>query len=51
MIAPRLIGSEGRPALGALGLERLADARRLESLEVHRRGDDLHIAARVAGAR
>jgi len=51
MLAPRLIGCEGKPALGALGLERLADARRLEAVDIRRRGDDLHVTARVAGAR
>jgi diaminohydroxyphosphoribosylaminopyrimidine deaminase/5-amino-6-(5-phosphoribosylamino)uracil reductase len=51
MLAPKLIGGDGRPALGPLGLRRLAEARRLEGVEVRRRGEDVHIRARVADAR
>lgn len=47
-LAPRLIGSEGRPALGALALTRLADARTLAGWRVERSGADLHVTARVA---
>jgi diaminohydroxyphosphoribosylaminopyrimidine deaminase/5-amino-6-(5-phosphoribosylamino)uracil reductase len=49
MLAPRLLGGDGRPVLGALGLRRLADARQLEGVAVRRRGADLHVEARVAG--
>lgn len=51
MLAPRLIGGDGLPALGALGLGRLAEARRFEAVEHRRRGDDLHVTARIVGAR
>ena len=51
MLAPRLIGGDGLPALGALGLRRLAEARRLTSVEHRRRGDDLHVMARIVGTR
>jgi diaminohydroxyphosphoribosylaminopyrimidine deaminase/5-amino-6-(5-phosphoribosylamino)uracil reductase len=43
MLAPKLIGSDGRPGLGPLELERLAEAVRLDSVEARRRGDDLHV--------
>ncbi|MEM7408958.1 MAG: bifunctional diaminohydroxyphosphoribosylaminopyrimidine deaminase/5-amino-6-(5-phosphoribosylamino)uracil reductase RibD [Myxococcota bacterium] len=46
--APALLGSDGRPALGPLGLSRLADAPRLEVTRVRRVGDDLHWVARPA---
>lgn len=42
-VAPRLIGGDGRPALGPLSLGRLADAVALEDLRVRRLGDDLHL--------
>jgi diaminohydroxyphosphoribosylaminopyrimidine deaminase/5-amino-6-(5-phosphoribosylamino)uracil reductase len=43
--APRLLGGDGRPALGALGLERLADAVTLPNARVRRLGADLHLQA------
>lgn len=46
-VAPRLIGGDGRPALGTLGLERLGDALSLETLRVSRCGPDLHLSGRV----
>lgn len=49
-LAPRLLGSDGRPALGALALDRLADARMLEAWRVERSGPDLHVWARLARA-
>jgi diaminohydroxyphosphoribosylaminopyrimidine deaminase/5-amino-6-(5-phosphoribosylamino)uracil reductase len=48
MLAPKLIGGEGRRALGPLGLERLADAISLETMRVTRRGDDLHVQGLIA---
>ena len=48
ILAPRLIGAEGRPALGPLRLRHLADAERLEAVEVARLGDDVHLTARIA---
>lgn len=45
--APMLIGSDGRAAIGPLSLERLSDAVALEDITVHRRGEDVHIRARV----
>ena len=51
MLAPRLIGGDGVPALGALGLRRLERARRFEAVEHRRCGDDLHVSARIVGAR
>ncbi len=45
--APMLIGGDGRAALASLGVEHLADAIDLPTLRVRRRGDDLHITARI----
>jgi diaminohydroxyphosphoribosylaminopyrimidine deaminase/5-amino-6-(5-phosphoribosylamino)uracil reductase len=42
-VSPRLIGGDGRAALGALGLRRLAQAQRLAGWQVRRIGDDLHV--------
>jgi diaminohydroxyphosphoribosylaminopyrimidine deaminase/5-amino-6-(5-phosphoribosylamino)uracil reductase len=42
-VAPRLIGCEGIPALGELGLRALADAVALGPLSVRRVGPDLHV--------
>lgn len=50
MIAPRLIGSEGRPGLGPLGLESLADAIVLDSMCVTQRGPDLHVHGRIGSS-
>jgi len=43
MLAPKLIGGDGRRALGPLGLEHLADALTLEAVDVRRRGGDVHV--------
>lgn len=47
-LAPRLIGGDGRSALGALALARLGDALVLESLRIERSGPDLHLSGRLA---
>ncbi|RIK92450.1 MAG: bifunctional diaminohydroxyphosphoribosylaminopyrimidine deaminase/5-amino-6-(5-phosphoribosylamino)uracil reductase RibD, partial [Proteobacteria bacterium] len=47
-VAPKLIGADGRPALGPLGVARLADAPGLGALRVRRLGADLLVEARVA---
>ena len=47
LIAPSLIGGDGRPALGPLALGSLADRIALESVVVGRRGGDLHVQGRV----
>ena len=45
MLAPILIGGDGRPALGPLGLERLSAAVDLDPARVSRRGRDLYVHA------
>ncbi len=47
MIAPSLMGSDGRPGLGPLGLESLSEIVRIDPLEIRRRGPDLHVQGRV----
>jgi diaminohydroxyphosphoribosylaminopyrimidine deaminase/5-amino-6-(5-phosphoribosylamino)uracil reductase len=47
MVAPKLIGGDGRSALGALSIEGMDEVIRLASLRVVRRGDDLHLSGRV----
>ena len=47
--APVLLGGDARPALGDLGLARLADAIRLESLQGRALGPDWHWRARLDG--
>ena len=51
--APKLLGGDGRPALAALGVAKLADAPTLEISQVRRIGADLLIEAhpRAGGAR
>jgi len=44
-VAPLLIGADGRPVLGELGVERLARAFRPSRLSWHRLGPDLHAIA------
>jgi diaminohydroxyphosphoribosylaminopyrimidine deaminase/5-amino-6-(5-phosphoribosylamino)uracil reductase len=51
MLAPKLIGADGRPGLGALGLDRLSDAIELDPIRVVRRGPDLHLHGLVRGSR
>ena len=43
LIAPRLLGGDGRSALGPLELGRLEDALRLQDVRSRRVGSDLHI--------
>jgi diaminohydroxyphosphoribosylaminopyrimidine deaminase / 5-amino-6-(5-phosphoribosylamino)uracil reductase len=45
LAAPLLIGGDGRPVLGALGVERLAGAFRPTHVSWHRLGPDLHAIA------
>ncbi len=47
MLAPKLIGSDGKPALGPLGLGRLSDAVCFDSLRSVRRGPDLHLHGEI----
>lgn len=49
-LAPSLLGGDARPALGPLAITRLANAVRLESPTIRRRGSDLHISGRVAAS-
>ena len=46
--APSLLGSEARPALGPLGIARLAERPALEVREVRRLGEDLYVRAERA---
>jgi diaminohydroxyphosphoribosylaminopyrimidine deaminase / 5-amino-6-(5-phosphoribosylamino)uracil reductase len=46
ILAPVLLGREGRPALGSLGVRALAQAPKLDWVGVGRLGDDIHITAR-----
>ena len=48
ILAPRLIGGDGRAALGGLGVEELDLTPRLEWIREGRLGPDLHIQARRA---
>jgi diaminohydroxyphosphoribosylaminopyrimidine deaminase/5-amino-6-(5-phosphoribosylamino)uracil reductase len=48
MLAPSLLGSEGRPALAELGISGLDEIVGVESLGTRRLGADLHIWGRVA---
>lgn len=45
--APRLLGGDGRPALGALGIAALARAPRLDDVRVRRVGCDVHVSGRL----
>jgi diaminohydroxyphosphoribosylaminopyrimidine deaminase/5-amino-6-(5-phosphoribosylamino)uracil reductase len=47
-VAPRLLGGDARPSLGALGLSRLARAHRLHGVELRRVGEDLYLRGRLA---
>jgi diaminohydroxyphosphoribosylaminopyrimidine deaminase/5-amino-6-(5-phosphoribosylamino)uracil reductase len=47
MLAPTLIGGDGRAGLGALALEHLADAVSIDPIRVMRRGVDLHVHGQV----
>jgi diaminohydroxyphosphoribosylaminopyrimidine deaminase/5-amino-6-(5-phosphoribosylamino)uracil reductase len=46
--APMLIGADGRPALGELGVRRLAEAPRLAAVSLRRVGADAHWIGRLA---
>lgn len=46
-LAPILLGAEGRPALGALEVERLRDATRLDVLSSRRVGEDVLVSGQV----
>jgi len=43
MLAPKLIGEDGRAAIGPLGLEQLTDAVAIDDIQITRRGGDLHL--------
>jgi len=45
--APRLLGDDGRPALGSLAVGSLSDALALENVGVRRAGEDLHVRGDV----
>lgn len=47
LLAPRLIGGDGRAALGPLDVVRLGDAPDLEGMRLRRLGRDIHIHARL----
>lgn len=47
MLAPKLIGGDGRAAMGPLGVEKLADAISIEAITVTRRGGDLHLHGQI----
>ncbi len=49
ILAPTLIGGDGRPALGALGVEQIGDAIGLEIGKIGRLGADLHVVATASG--
>lgn len=51
MLAPTLIGGDGRPGLGSLELDRLRDAVSIDPIRVVRRGVDLHIHGRIRRGR
>lgn len=42
-LSNKLLGGDGRPALGQLGIRALADSYELQDVRVRRVGDDLHI--------
>jgi diaminohydroxyphosphoribosylaminopyrimidine deaminase/5-amino-6-(5-phosphoribosylamino)uracil reductase len=46
-VAPKLLGGDGRAALGAIGAERLSRAVVLAEPEVRRLGQDLYVSGRV----
>jgi diaminohydroxyphosphoribosylaminopyrimidine deaminase/5-amino-6-(5-phosphoribosylamino)uracil reductase len=47
LLAPKLIGGDGRPALGPLGVAALAGSIELKFERTRRIGDDWHVCARV----
>jgi diaminohydroxyphosphoribosylaminopyrimidine deaminase/5-amino-6-(5-phosphoribosylamino)uracil reductase len=48
-VSPRVLGGDGKAAVGALGLKSLSRARRLEGWQVRRVGDDLYVRGALAG--
>src|SRR4029079_17572394 len=50
-IAPKLVGAGGVPLLGVDGVQTMAEAWRLEGVEMKRLGDDVLVTGRVAGAK
>ena len=46
-VSARLLGSEGRPALGPLAVHSLAAAPVLEDVRIRRLGDDIQLSGRV----
>ena len=48
-VSPRLLGGDGKAALGALGLASLSRARRLAGWQVRRVGEDLYVRGALAG--
>jgi diaminohydroxyphosphoribosylaminopyrimidine deaminase/5-amino-6-(5-phosphoribosylamino)uracil reductase len=51
ILAPRLVGGDGLPALAGLGVQALSQTPRLEWLGISRLGDDIHIKARRRAGR
>jgi diaminohydroxyphosphoribosylaminopyrimidine deaminase/5-amino-6-(5-phosphoribosylamino)uracil reductase len=51
ILAPRLVGGDGLPALAGLGVQALSQTPRLEWLGIGRLGDDIHIKARRRAGR
>lgn len=51
MLAPKLIGGDGRAALGSLSLESLAEAVSLRDIRTTRRGEDIHVRGTVDHSR
>lgn len=47
LLAPKLIGADGKPGLGPLGLSRLVDAVELDVIRTRRLGPDLHLQAEI----
>jgi diaminohydroxyphosphoribosylaminopyrimidine deaminase/5-amino-6-(5-phosphoribosylamino)uracil reductase len=47
MLAPKLIGSDGKPGLGPLGFSRLLDTVELDAMRTRRLGPDLHVQGEV----
>ena len=49
-VAPRLVGGDGVSWVGGVGVARMADALRLDDVEVEEVGDDLLVTGAPAGA-
>jgi diaminohydroxyphosphoribosylaminopyrimidine deaminase/5-amino-6-(5-phosphoribosylamino)uracil reductase len=48
-VSPRLLGGDGKAAIGALGLTSLSRARRLAGWQIRRVGEDLYVRGAIAG--